>query len=72
VTIDPSTQLNLRSPGDTTVAAGMVFPAHHSTEATPISGNFNGFPGGAPSSPAAILPVSYTGGDGNDLTLTVQ
>jgi autotransporter-associated beta strand protein len=72
VTIAPSAALNL------IVAPGT--PAPHGSQAAliddrgaqPIGGQFSGFPSGLVLSTAEGVPlaVSYTGGDGNDLTLT--
>ena len=58
--------------GNKTLNLGKKFVAISNTAATPISGTFANLPDG---SMFAVGPntfqVSYEGGDGNDLTLTV-
>ena len=72
VTIDPAAQFVLADSGAGTLAAGSIFTVIDNTGATAISGAFSNLPDGQ------IITVngnnfqaSYTGGDGNDLTLTV-
>jgi hypothetical protein len=51
---------------------GKVFTAISNTAATPINGTFSNLADGATVTVGADkLQVSYSGGDGNDLTLTV-
>ena len=74
VTIESGAQVNLLPKGFQTLPPGMVFTVINNTSANPISGTF------ADLADASIinattgnkLKVSYEGGDGNDLTLTVQ
>jgi autotransporter-associated beta strand protein len=72
VTIGNGAQFNFVAAGNKTLAPGKVFVAISNTAATPISGTFANLPDG---STFTIGPntfqVSYEGGDGNDLTLTV-
>ena len=72
VTIDPAAQFFLTDSATGTLAIGTVFTVMDNTGATPIGGTFSNLPNGA------IVAVngnkfqaSYSGGDGNDLTLTV-
>jgi autotransporter-associated beta strand protein len=52
--------------------AGSVFTIIDNTAATPIVGNFSNLPDGSIFTQSGnIFHVSYEGGDGNDLTLTV-
>ncbi len=51
---------------------GLVLTVLSNTSANPISGAFNNLPNGAiVNVNGNNLQASYTGGDGNDLTLTV-
>ena len=55
-----------------TLAPGTVLTVIRNTSANPISGTFSNLPDGAiVSVNGNNLQVNYTGGDGNDLTLTV-
>jgi hypothetical protein len=72
VTIDSGAQFNFVALANKAVRPGKVFVAISNTAATPISGTFTNLPDG---STFTVGPnnyqVSYEGGDGNDLTLTV-
>ncbi len=51
---------------------GDVVTLIHKLSAGPVSGSFNGYPQAAPRTLGGIpVVMSYTGGDGNDVTLTV-
>jgi autotransporter-associated beta strand protein len=72
VTIESGAQFNFVAAGNKTLTLGKKFVAISNTAATPISGTFANLPDGStftvgPNS----FQVSYSGGDGNDLTLTV-
>jgi hypothetical protein len=55
-----------------TLTHGTAFPVISNTSATPIAGVFANLPDGAiVTVNGNNLQASYTGGDGNDLTLTV-
>ena len=72
VTIESGTQFNFTALANKRLAAGTVFTAISNTSATPISGTFANLADGAVLTAGPNnLQVSYTGGDGNDLTLTV-
>lgn len=72
VTIDPSAHFNLRSQKGGSLAAGTTFIAIENTAATPITGSFSDLPEGATITEGRnTYSVSYQGGDGNDMTLTV-
>jgi autotransporter-associated beta strand protein len=65
-------QIVLRDRGTTMLAPGTVFTVINNTAQTPISGTFNNLPdGGTITVGSNTFQTSYTGGDGNDLTLTV-
>jgi len=52
---------------------GTVFTIIDNTPAKPIAGNFSNLPDNSIFTQSGnIFQVSYEGGDGNDLTLTVQ
>ena len=73
VTIESGAQFNFTALANKRLAAGTVFTAISNTAATPISGTFaNLADGSIITAGRNNLQVSYTGGDGNDLTLTVQ
>ena len=58
--------------GNMTLTPGKVFVAISNTAATPISGTFANLPDGSTFTVGPnTFQVSYSGGDGNDLTLTV-
>ena len=72
VTIDDGAKFSLRASGTTQLPLGQVFTVISNTSASAISGRFHNLADGA------IVTVngnnfhaSYSGGDGNDLTLTV-
>lgn len=72
VTIDDGAKFSLRASGTTQLPQGQVFTVISNTAASAISGHFHNLADGA------IVTVngnnfqaSYSGGDGNDLTLTV-
>lgn len=72
VTIKSGATLAFQGTAQGALQAGLVLTVISNTSATPISGAFSNLPDGA------ILTIngndfqaSYTGGDGNDLTLTV-
>lgn len=72
VTIESGEQLNFQAIGQGRVRAGKVFTALSNTSATPIGGAFANLPDGSTLRAGRnTLQVSYAGGDGNDLTLTV-
>ena len=73
VTIQSGAQFNFTPQANKHLAAGTVFTALSNTAASPISGTFTNLADGSTltAGPNKLL-VSYTGGDGNDLTLTVQ
>ena len=58
--------------GTTTLTPGMVFTVINNTSANPIVGTFSNLPdGGIVTINGNNFQASYSGGDGNDLTLTV-
>ena len=66
-------QFALQAVGNKRLASGTVFTILSNTSTTPISGTFANLPDGSTLTAGRNkLLVSYTGGDGNDLTLTVQ
>jgi autotransporter-associated beta strand protein len=72
VVIDSGAKFSFRSSGNRALTLGQVFTVISNTAATPVTGTFHNLP------EAAVLTVngsklqaSYTGVDGNDLTLTV-
>ncbi len=72
VTIDSAAGLSLTGLGVAMLPLGTVFPIINNTSADPISGTFSGVEEGAIVTVGSNnLRVSYVGGDGNDLTLTV-
>ncbi len=73
VTINPRARFALRSKGNQSLTPGTAFTVINNTAATPIAGNFNGLTEGSTILVGGnIYQVSYSGGDGNDVTLTVQ
>ena len=73
VTIETGAQFNFTALARKRLATGTVFTVISNTSATPISGTFANLPDGSTlTAGRRTLVVSYTGGDGNDLTLTVQ
>ena len=73
VTIESGAQFVLSPKGVQTLTIGTVFTVINNTAATAISGTFANLADGSIISATAgnKLQVSYEGGDGNDLTLTV-
>lgn len=72
VTIESGAQFNFSAVTNTRLTAGQVFAAISNTAATPISGVFANLADGSTFCAGPNnFQVSYEGGDGNDLTLTV-
>ena len=70
VSIDPTAMLDLSENG--TAPVGMTFIIIESTGSSPIVGTFMNLPdGGTITAGNNTFQASYSGGDGNDLTLTV-
>ena len=72
VTINSGAMFSLSALGNQTLAPGTVFTVINNRSASPITGTFSNLPDGS------IVTInrnnfqaSYSGGDGNDLTLTV-
>jgi autotransporter-associated beta strand protein len=73
VTINSGAAFSLRGQANGILSPGLVITVISNTAATPISGTFSNLPdGGIVNVNGNNLRASYTGGDGNDLTLTVQ
>lgn len=73
LTIANGAQFNLVAVANSKLASGTIFTAISNTATTPISGTFaNLADGGTITSGANSFKANYEGGDGNDLTLTVQ
>jgi autotransporter-associated beta strand protein len=72
VTINTGGQFSFADAGNRALPVGTVFTAITNTSGTPIAGTFGNLPDGSTfSSNGNTYQVSYEGGDGNDLTLTV-
>lgn len=72
VTIENGAQFNLEVTGEKRLRPGRVITVISNTAATSIAGTFANLPDGSIISAGPnTLRVSYRGGDGNDLTLTV-
>jgi len=72
VTINSGAQFSFADLGSGTLTPGTVFTVINNTAATPIAGTFSNLPDGSIfTSNGNTYQVSYQGGDGNDLTLTV-
>ena len=72
VTIDSGAKFSLRPSGNNALTSGQVFTVISNTSASPIVGTFHNLADGAiVTVNGNNLQASYTGGDGNDLTLTV-
>ncbi|MBA3832268.1 MAG: autotransporter-associated beta strand repeat-containing protein [Chthoniobacterales bacterium] len=72
VAIESGAQFTLQVAGRKRLPAGTTFTLISNTSANPIAGAFANLPDGSTLSAGPnTLQVSYTGGDGNDLTLTV-
>jgi autotransporter-associated beta strand protein len=72
MTIDSGARFSFRPSGNNALTVGQVFAVISNTAATPIAGTFHNLPEGKILTVnGSNLQASYTGGDGNDLTLTV-
>jgi autotransporter-associated beta strand protein len=72
VVINAGAQFSFADIGNSTLPIGTVFTIINNTSATPIAGAFSNLPDGSTfTSNGNAYQVSYEGGDGNDLTLTV-
>jgi hypothetical protein len=72
-TINSGAQFTFADVGNATFPLGTVFSPINNTSPNPIVGTFGNLPDGAIfTSNGNTYQVSYQGGDGNDLTLTVQ
>ena len=72
VAIESGAQFNFVTVGSTTLMPGTVFSAISNTSAGPISGTFSNLPDGSiVTIDGNNFRASYSGGDGNDLRLTV-
>jgi autotransporter-associated beta strand protein len=72
VVIDSGAKFSLRPSGNNALAVGQVFTVISNTSASPIAGTFHNLADRAiVNVNGNNLQVSYSGGDGNDLTLTV-
>jgi hypothetical protein len=72
VTIESGAQFNFQPIANKRLANGTVFPAINNTSANPIAGTFANLPDGSTFTGGRNnFQVSYSGGDGNDLTLTL-
>ena len=72
VTITSNVPFTFADTGTGTLATGTVFTVINNTSANPISGTFSNLADGSVfTSNGNNFQVSYTGGTGNDLTLTV-
>lgn len=72
VTIGAGAQFTLSAVGNQPLTVGQSFTAISNTAATAIAGTFANLPDGSTLSVGVnAFQVSYSGGDGNDLTLTV-
>ena len=73
VTISSNVPFTFVDIGTGTLTPGTVFTVINNTSANPIAGTFIDLPDGFTfTSNGTTFKVSYEGGDGNDLTLTVQ
>lgn len=72
VTIENGAQFSFTPVANKRLTAGTVFTAISNTSANPIAGTFANLPDGSTFTAGRnSYQVSYSGGDGNDLTLTV-
>jgi hypothetical protein len=72
VTIKDGAKFAFRPRGDSALTLGQVFTVIDNTAAAPIAGTFHNLKEGKTITVnGSELQASYTGGDGNDLTLTV-
>lgn len=73
VTLASGTTLTLQAAGAGTISPGTVFTVINNTAATPITGTFSNLADGSTITIGNnTFQADYEGGDGNDLTLTVQ
>jgi autotransporter-associated beta strand protein len=73
VTINSGAQFTFADVGSGTLTADTVFTVINNNSAAPIAGTFSNLPDGSTfTNNGNSYKVSYEGGDGNDLTLTVQ
>ena len=73
VTIESGAQFSFTAVANKKLTNGSIFTAINNTSANPISGAFANLPDGSTFTAGRNkFQVSYEGGDGNDLTLTVQ
>ena len=73
VTINGGAQFTFADRGSGTLPAGTVFTVINNTAATPIAGTFSNLTDGSTFTVNGnTFRADYEGGDGNDLTLTVQ
>ena len=72
VTIESGAQFDFQAVANKRLTSGTVFTAISNTSANPISGTFANLPDGSTFTAGRNnFQVSYSGGDGNDLTLAV-
>jgi hypothetical protein len=72
VTIESGAKFEIVTVGNKRLSPSTIFIAINNTSAAPINGAFDNLPDGAVFSIRRnTYRVSYSGGDGNDLTLTV-
>ena len=72
VVIDSGAKFSLRPSGNNALTTGQIFTVINNTAASAIAGTFHNLRDGATINVSGNnLQASYTGGDGNDLTLTV-
>jgi hypothetical protein len=72
VTINSGATFTFVDTGTSTLTVGTVFTVINNISANPISGTFSNLPNGSTfTSNGNTFQASYTGGNGNDLTLTV-
>jgi autotransporter-associated beta strand protein len=73
VTINSSALVSIGDQGGSVLTPGTAFTLISNTAATPIAGTFSNLAAGSTLTVGSnTYQVSYAGGDGNDLTLTVQ
>jgi hypothetical protein len=73
VTINSNAAFSFVDTTTGTLTPGTVFTVIKNTSANPIGGTFSNLPDGSTfSSEGNTFKANYEGGDGNDLTLTVQ
>ena len=72
LTIESGAQFSFQQIGNARLSSGSVFAVINNTSAVPITGTFANLPdGSAFTAGRNSYQVSYSGGDGNDLTLTI-